>query len=129
MTEPNWLDRHEVLVLHKMLVAEFGGADGVRDEGLLDSALHRPRNRHVYGEVNIPALATAYAFGIARNHPFVDGNKRTAFMAMALFLETNGYAFTASEVDATTTILALAAGEVEENALAAWVAANSKALR
>ena len=126
MTEPKRVDVTDATPLHNMILAEFGGPAGVRDAGLLESALMRPRNRFAYeGVSDIPALAASYAFGIARNHPFIDGNKRTAFMVMAVCVEINGLDFTAPEPEATATILALAAGEVAEEELAVWVAANS----
>lgn len=125
--EPRWISKKALLLLHEESLAEFGGASGLRDEGLLDSALARPRNSHAYETARtIPELAAAYAFGMAKNHPFVDGNKRAAFMSIGLFLSLNGLRLTAGKVDATETILALASGELTGNALATWIDANSE---
>jgi death-on-curing protein len=110
-----------VRAMHLELIAEYGGSAGVRDEGLLDSALARPHHLAAYGEPDFFALAASYAFGISRNHPFIDGNKRVAFVCMAVFLELNGWTLTASQQDATETMLRLAAGELNEEALVAWV--------
>jgi death-on-curing protein len=126
MNEPLWLSVKLVLSVHDAVLAEHGGASGIRDSGLLESALDRPRNRFAYEKPALPELAASYAFGLAKNHPFIDGNKRIAFMAAAIFLETNGYELTASEVDATLAILALAAGEMEEAAFAGWLKDNSR---
>ncbi|HEY5226444.1 MAG TPA: type II toxin-antitoxin system death-on-curing family toxin, partial [Methylovirgula sp.] len=112
MTEPLWLTMEIVLDIHSEQLSLFGGPEGVRDSGLLDSALARPLNRFAYGESDIAALASAYAFGIVRNHPFVDGNKRAAFAAFIVFLGLNGIDFKVAPADATVSILALAAGEV-----------------
>jgi death-on-curing protein len=106
-------------------LANFGGADGIRDRSLLESALARPRNLFVYGDPGIPELAAAYTTGIVKNHPFVDGNKRTGFLAGAAFLELNGLRLTATEPEATQIILGLAAGNVSELQLAAWFQENS----
>lgn len=122
MTEPRWINRRAVELLHAETLAEHGGLEGLRDEGLLESALARPRNLHAYeGETDIPRLAAAYAFGIARNHPFADGNKRTAFLAIGLFLSLNGLRLATDQLDATRAILALAAGESTEEELAQWI--------
>jgi len=121
-----WLERFDVEAFHAMQVAEFGGLDGLRDAGGLESALARPRNLVAYGKPSAFDLAAAYAFGIAKNHPFVDGNKRTAFVASAVFLELNGYELQASEEDVVLTFLALAAGEMSEARLAKWFAANAR---
>jgi death on curing protein len=125
MTEPIWIEKQALLLLHGMSVAEFGGAAGLRDDGLLDSALARPRHRWSYGETDIIVLAAAYGFGLARNHPFTDGNKRAAFLAIGLFLDANGFALDVSQAEAAETIFALAAGETDEDALAAWLRAHS----
>jgi death on curing protein len=123
--EPIWLLRDVILAVHEEQLAEHGGLAGIRDAGMLDSALSRPEQLFAYGdEPDIAQLAAAYGFGIARNHPFVDGNKRTAFVAIELFLGLNGYDFNASDEDCILTILALAAGEMEEAQLAAWVRAS-----
>ena len=108
----------------------FGGARGLRDEGLLDSALGRPQNRLAYNsESTIAELAASYAFGIAKNHAFVDGNKRAAFLSIGVFLSSNGYAFKAGQVDAIQTILALASGSLDEPGLAVWIKANMAKIR
>lgn len=123
---PRWLDKQALLLLHEESLATFGGASGLRDEGLLDSALHRPRNlRELGGVTDLPALAAAYAYSLCRNHPFVDGNKRAAFLAIGVFLAINGRRLTASPVDAVVEMTALAAGELDEAALAEWVRRHS----
>lgn len=124
MKTPVWLLRVAVLAAHERLLSEFGGATGVRDEGLLDSALTRPENLRAYGQPTLFEMAAAYAFGIVKNHPFVDGNKRTGFTAAIVFLELNGATFAASEADATIQTLALAAGDLDESGYAAWLRAN-----
>lgn len=117
-----WLDRRAVLLLHDESIGMFGGASGLRDAGLLDSALGRAPNRLDYKPTaTLPELAAAYAHGLAQNHPFVDGNKRSAFMALGLFLHVNGYELTASQVEAIHVMLALAAGEIDEAELAHWI--------
>ena len=126
MKPPVWLLREAVLATHERLLSEFGGAPGIRDSGLLDSALARPENRQVYGDPNLFELAAAYAFGVVKNHPFIDGNKRTGFTIAIMFLERNGQMFTATEVDATIQTLALAAGELDEPGYASWLKANCK---
>lgn len=124
MIQPVWLLREAVLATHERLLSEFGGAPGVRDAGLLDSALARPENLKVYGRPTIFELAAAYAFGVVKNHPFIDGNKRTGFTAAVMFLERNGQVFSASEVDATIQTLALAASELDEPGYGDWLKAN-----
>jgi death-on-curing protein len=126
MSEPKWVLRSVIDAMHDMQLAEHGGASGIRDEGMLESALARPLNLYAYGEADLHALAASYAFGLARNHPFVDGNKRTAFLAAYVFLKINGLQLTASEADATHAVLRLAAGEDDELAIAAWLRANTK---
>jgi death-on-curing protein len=126
MKEPVWVLREVVFTLHEQSLAQFGGSAGVRDEGLLDSALGKPHNLFAYGKPNLFDLATSYAFGLVKNHPFIDGNKRTGFIVAVLFLELNGCRFYAGEVDATVCALALAAGEMSEAAYAEWLKANSK---
>ena len=117
-----WLDRRAVLLLHDESIALFGGASGLRDAGLLDSALGRAPNRLAYKPTaTLPELAAAYAYGLAQNDPFVDGNKRSAFMALGLFLHVNGYELTASQVEAIHVMLALAAGDIDEAELAQWI--------
>jgi len=124
MTEPEWLDTEIVLDIHAEQLALFGGGDGMRDLGLLESALARPLNKFAYGETDLATLAAAYAFGIARNHPFVDGNKRAAFGAMIVFLGLNGIDLDVPPEDATAIILEVAAGEIDEDGLARWLRDN-----
>ncbi len=127
MRKPFWIDEREALAIHDRLLGLDGGAAGVRDEGLLQSALTRPQQLHAYGErPDIVELAAAYTSGIVCNHPFIDGNKRTGFVIGVLFLEMNGYRLTASEEDATQAVLGLAAGTLDESAFAAWMRANVK---
>jgi len=122
-----WIEEREVLALHGRLLALYGGAEGVRDPGLLQSALARPRQHHAYGDnPDIFALAAAYTLGIVRNHPFVDGNKRVGFLIGVLFLEINGYIFEASEADSTQAVMGLAAGTIDEVSFAAWLRANAR---
>lgn len=121
-----WIDERLARALHGEQLVAHGGSPGVRDAGLLDSALQRPRNAASYGDPDAAALAATLAFGIARNHPFVDGNKRTAFVAAATFLELNDRRFSASEADVVVTMLAVAAGELNEEALATWFRQNSE---
>ncbi len=123
--EPRFLTEPEVLVIHRMQLRVHGGADGLRDAAMLDSALNRPVNQWHYVQASITELAAAYAFGIARNHPFVDGNKRTALVAAYTFLGLNGYELVATEAEAVVAILALAAGELTEEQLALWFADHS----
>jgi death-on-curing protein len=123
---PRWLDKHALLLLHEESLATFGGASGLRDEGLLESALHRPRNLHELGGVtDLSALAAAYAHGLCRNHPFIDGNKLAAFLAIGVFLAINGRSLTTSPVGAVVAMTALAAGEIDEAMLAEWVRRDS----
>ena len=128
MTEPEWLELGIVLDFHTEQLALFGGPDGIRDLGLLESALSRPVNKFAYGETSLAVLAAAYAFGIARNHPFVDGNKRTALASMIVFLNFNKLALVAPQEAATAIMLALAAGEIDENVLARWIGDNVRPL-
>ena len=121
-----WLSRRDVEAFHAAQILEFGGLGGLRDPGALESALARPHNLVAYNKPDVCELAASYAFGIARNHPFVDGNKRTAFVAAAVFLEINGRTLHASEEDAVVTFLALASGQLSEVELAAWFKLNSK---
>lgn len=124
--EPRWLSRKALLLLHEESLATFGGASGLRDEGLLDSALARPRNTQAYSaESTLADLAASNGFGLAKNHAFVDGNKRAAFLAIGVFLAINGHRLVARQVDAIQTILAVAAGELDERGLAAWIQKNS----
>jgi death-on-curing protein len=126
MKEPVWVPKNVVLTTHEMLIAEFGGSAGLRDEGLLDSALARPQQIFSYGDPDIFALATAYVYGIVRNHPFVDGNKRAAFVAGGIFLERNGKRLIASEAEATQAVLDLAANKMTEEEFAFWLRENCK---
>lgn len=123
--EPRWLLPEVVLAVHERLLAEFGGSAGVRDLGLLKSALARPKNLFAYKSATVCELAASYAFGIVKTHPFVDGNKRTGFTAAVLFLERNGRRFVAMEADAIVHTLGLAAGELDEADYAEWLATNS----
>lgn len=119
--EPEWLEVGIVLDFHSEQLALFGGPDGIRDIGLLESALARPVNKFAYGEREITALAAAYAFGIARNRPFIDGNKRTALASMIVFLGLNGLDLDAPQEAVTAIVLSMAAGEVSEDLLARWL--------
>jgi death-on-curing protein len=124
VTEPLWLSDDLPVVLHERLVADFGGLSGVRDRGLLESAMARPRQLYAYGSPGLGELAAAYAAGVVRNHPFVDGNKRVGFMLAYIFLVRNGYRLTASEAAATRAVLDLASGALGEQAFARWLADN-----
>ncbi len=128
MKEPEWLDIELVLDFHAEQLALFGGADGIRDRGLLESGLARPINKFAYGETELAALAAAYGFGIARNRAFVDGNKRTALASMIVFLGLNGIDLDVTQEEATAIILGLAAGEIPEEILANWIADHMKPL-
>lgn len=119
--EPVWIEREVALAIHDRQLAEHGGGTGVRDEGALESALARPVNRWSYGEDDLIELAAAFAFGVARNHPFVDGNKRTAWVLARLFLALNKVEIVFEQQEAIATMLSLAAGEVKEEALADWL--------
>jgi death-on-curing protein len=121
-----WLSRELILAIHDEQLAEHGGAAGVRDQGLLEGALARPLNRAGYGEPDMAELAAVYAIGIARNHPFADGNKRTAFAALVTFLALNGAAFEPQEVDATMAMLRLAAGHTSDAEFTAWVRSHTR---
>jgi death-on-curing protein len=123
--KPVWIDERDVLVLHDRLLALHGGAPGLRDKALLESALARARQHFAYAESpNIIDMATAYTAGIVRNHPFVDGNKRTGFVVGILFLELNGYLFTASQEDTANAVLELAAGSLDEPGYSAFLRAH-----
>ena len=126
MSDWIWLDIAVVYAVHDEQLAEHGGSAGVRDAGLLESALAKPQNLAAYGHPDVIALAASYGFGIARNHPFIDGNKRTAFVAVELFLDLNGYELTATDADCVLTMLALAAGEIDEAAFTNWIRSNSQ---
>jgi len=130
--KPVWLDKELILTIHREQLAEHGGGDGLRDEGLLESALMRSENIFHYGEANgdkpsIYQLAAAYAYGIAKNHPFVDGNKRTAYVACFTFLRLNGRGFKNNHEGKLNMMLGLAAGEVSEADFAAWLHRNCQA--
>lgn len=124
MIEPIWLDVDDIIDMHAEQLAIFGGPEGVRDLGLLESAAARPVNQWHYGQTDLAELAAAYAFGLARNHAFVDGNKRIAFHAMMVFLRINDIPFSPDPAHATAIILSLAAGEVSEESLARWIRDN-----
>lgn len=129
MTEPRWLLTRAVLALHSEQLAAHGGPTGVRDENMLESALARPKNIFAYvGDVSLCRLAAAYGFGIARNHPFVDGNKRTALFASILFLNLNGWDIESSKEDLYLTFLGLAEGTVSEEDLCSWFTAHAVSL-
>lgn len=119
-----WIDKRVLLMLHGESLAEHGGLAGLRDEGLLDSALARPLNLAAYGQPDFADLAAAYGCGLAQNHPFADGNKRAAFLAVGLFLALNGFRLQATQLEATQVMLAVAAGEIEAAAFAAWLRAH-----
>jgi death-on-curing protein len=119
-----WIQRDVLIAVHDAQLAEHGGGAGTRDLGLLDSALGRPQNLAAYGEPDVAALAAAYGYGISRNHPFIDGNKRTGFVAAELFLRLNGYTLEAEDADCVMTMLAVAAGEISEDAFAQWLRAH-----
>ena len=116
-----WLDRAVIVAIHEMQLAEHGGLPGVRDAGLLDSALARAPNLEAYGAADVFLLASAYGWSISRNHPFIDGNKRTGFVAAELFLRLNGYLLEATDADCVVTMLGVAAGDVTEEAFAQWL--------
>lgn len=124
MAEPVWIVRDVVLAVHDEQLSEHGGQSGVRDLGLLESALARPRNQYAYGETSIARLAASYAFGLSRNHPFLDGNKRTSLVVAELFLALNGLELAASDAECVTTFLALAAGDLTEEELAGWIGSH-----
>lgn len=124
MSEPVWLTADLAIAIHEEQLRIFGGPPGLRDRGMLESAVGRPVNKWSYGEGDLAALAASYAFGIARNHPFVDGNKRAALLCLVTFLGLNGVDFVANEAEAVVIIRDLAAGEVDEEGLARWIRDN-----
>lgn len=127
MSEPIWLNRKALELLHSESLSEHGGADGLRDEGLFESALARPQNLFAYeGAIDMAHLAACYAFGLAKNHAFVDGNKRIAFIAAGLFLRLNGWRLTADQTEATLVMLSVASGSFTEDELAVWIGKNIK---
>ena len=121
----NWVTRQALVTLHDMSLAEHGGASGIRDQGLLESALGRPENLAAYSEPDYAALAASYGVGLAKNHAFVDGNKRAAFLAVGLFLFKNGHRLTATQTEATLAMLGVASGDLDEAAFANWIRAHS----
>lgn len=129
MSTWRWIERAVLIAVHEMQLAEHGGGVGLRDAALLDSALAKPLNLAAYEEPDACALAAAYGYGIARNHAFIDGNKRTAFVAVELFLRLNGWQLLASDADCVLTTLAVASGEITENEFAAWLRAHAAAAR
>ena len=124
-----WITKSALMLLHGESLATHGGGEGLRDEGLLDSALARPLNLLAYADADAPpdiaALAASYTVGLAKNHPFVDGNKRAAFLATGLFLYLNGYQLVATQAEATLTMLAVATGDITEDAFADWLRLHS----
>lgn len=129
MKEPIWLNREDCLAIHEMMLVQHGGLAGVRDEGLLESALAKPRNLFAYGAPTLSEMASNYAAGIILNHPFLDGNKRTGFMLAATFLELNGMSLSATEESVVQMTLALAGGKLKPAAYAVWLAKNSSKFR
>jgi death-on-curing protein len=125
MNAPNWVDRQVLIAIQSELLNRFGGLAGIRDEGLLDSAINKPKNLFAYGQPTVFELAASYATGLVKNHPFLDGNKRIGFMAAYVFLGANGWSLEATEEEAVLETLALAAGERAEADYAAWLARNS----
>ncbi|MGZ8258853.1 MAG: type II toxin-antitoxin system death-on-curing family toxin [Methylotenera sp.] len=125
MREWKWINKRFLVTLHDESLTLHGGASGVRDEGLLDSALNRAVNLVMYGEPDIAQLAAAYGLGLAKNHAFIDGNKRVAFLSVGLFLGLNGYKLKATQVDATLTMQAVASGDMDEDTFATWIRNNS----
>jgi death-on-curing protein len=130
MKEPRWLDQLVVLLLHSESLAEHGGSSGLRDQGLFESALARPRNVFAYEpDSDTAQLAAAYGFGLARNHAFVDGNKRIAFIAMTLFFQLNGFRLVSEHVDKIQTMIDVAAGKIPEDEFANWIRTHSVRVR
>jgi death-on-curing protein len=129
MSTPVWINRRALELLHSESIAEHGGAEGLRDEGLFESALARPQNLHAYEDMNdVARLAASYAFGLTKNHAFVDGNKRVAFIAAGLFLRLNGFRLKADQAEAVLIVLSVAAGSFSEDELAEWIRRNAKPL-
>lgn len=126
MKEPIWLNREDCLAIHEMMLAQHGGSSGVRDEGLLESALSKPQNLFAYSSPTLTEMGASYAAGIIRNHPFLDGNKRTGFMLAVTFLEVNKMEFTATEESVVEMTLALASEKLKQAAYAEWLSKNSK---
>lgn len=126
MKEPAWITREDCLAIHEMMLAQHGGLAELRDEDLLESALAKPRNLFGYAKAGLVEMAASYAAGIIRNHPFLDGNKRTGFLVAAVFLEVNGYMLSASEESVVESTLSMAAGKLKESEYAAWLKVNSQ---
>lgn len=124
--EPKWLELRSITILHDDVIAEHGGLLGVRDQGALESAVARPRNKWLYGEEDVVRLAAAYGFGLARNHAFADGNKRIAYVAAELFLILNGFRLVADDEEKIATFLSLAAGGLSEEPLAEWLRSRAQ---
>jgi death-on-curing protein len=122
--EPRWVIYEQAIAIHSKQLRRFGGAPGLRDEGMLRSALERPINKWRYAQSELAALAAAYAYGLGKNHAFIDGNKRIAFMSMMVFLDKNGVAFEPDPAQSTSIILSFAAGEVSEESLTRWIRDN-----
>jgi death on curing protein len=128
--EPLWIEERDALAIHDRMLSLHGGATGLRDQGLLESALARARQHHAFADISdVVDMAALYTSGIVKNHPFVDGNKRTGFVVGVLFLELNGFDFQADEADAAQAVLALAAGEMDERSYGIWLQANVKRRR
>ena len=125
MNEPKWLLQSVIEAIHDTQISEHGGLSGIRDEGLLNSSLALPKNLYEYEQADLYELASAYAFALVRNHPFVDGNKRTAFLASYVFLNINGIIFSAPEAETTAIVIALAAGEIDQTQFAKWLKQHS----
>ena len=126
MSDPVWVRLDVVIAIHERVLADYGGESGIRDSGLLESALARPQQIYAYGDPDLATLGAAYATGIIRNHPFLDGNKRVGFMAAYVFLASNGVTLTATEVSATQAVLDLAAGKMTEEQFAQWLRENTE---
>ncbi|VAW49846.1 Death on curing protein, Doc toxin [hydrothermal vent metagenome] len=125
MNQPKWLMQSVIETIHDLQIAEHGGLSGIRDESLLNSALTRPQNLYEYEQADLYELASAYASALVRNHPFVDGNKRTAFLASYVFLNINGIIFTAPEAETTAIVIALASGDIDQVQYATWLKQHS----
>ena len=125
MNTPIWVKKSVVIAIHRRQLAEHGGIDGIRDPGLLESALFRPKNQFNYGNPTIFNLAAAYSYGITKNHPFIDGNKRTSYVVMRTFLKLNGYDIQASAIEKYQTWLSLASNRLDETQLANWIESKS----
>ena len=129
MTKPVWIREDVTIAIHERVLADHGGESGIRDRGLLESALARPQQIHAYDDPDLATLAAAYATGIIRNHPFIDGNKRVGFMVAYVFLSRNGVNLTATEVSATQAVMALAAGQMTEEQFCQWLRDNTERAR